>query len=97
MLDDKQNHLLQMGVLLSTATVVVNFFIVVAGILGMNIRFNLFNDVPPGNTRFLWTCGGGMFSCIVLYIFAIAGLGWCDCLVDLALPMSKHNPVLTMK
>ncbi|KAM4088641.1 hypothetical protein ACJW30_07G086800 [Castanea mollissima] len=72
MLDDKQNHLLQMGVLLSTATVVVNFFIVVAGILGMNIRFNLFNDVPPGNTRFLWTCGGGTFSCIVLYIFAIA-------------------------
>nr|XP_023915636.1 magnesium transporter MRS2-3-like isoform X2 [Quercus suber] len=72
MLDDKQNHLLQMGVLLSTATVVVNFFIVVAGILGMNIRFNLFNDVPPGNTRFLWTCGGGTFSCIVLYVFAIA-------------------------
>ncbi|XP_050262715.1 magnesium transporter MRS2-3-like isoform X4 [Quercus robur] len=72
MLDDKQNHLLQMGVLLSTATVVVNSFIVVAGILGMNIRFNLFNDVPPGNTRFLWTCGGGTFSCIVLYIFAIA-------------------------
>ncbi|KAL8505147.1 hypothetical protein ACS0TY_016380 [Phlomoides rotata] len=34
MLDDKQNHLLQMGVMLTTATLVVSAFVVVAGIFG---------------------------------------------------------------
>uniref|UniRef100_A0A2N9EM24 Magnesium transporter n=1 Tax=Fagus sylvatica TaxID=28930 RepID=A0A2N9EM24_FAGSY len=71
MLDDKQNHLLQMGVLLSTATLVVGIFIVVAGVLGINIRGHFFNDVDKGMLRFLWTIGGGTASCIFLYVSAI--------------------------
>ncbi|KAF0916413.1 hypothetical protein E2562_007514 [Oryza meyeriana var. granulata] len=37
MLDDKQNQLLQMGVMLSTATVVITAGVAVVGIFGMNI------------------------------------------------------------
>lgn len=44
MLDDKQNHLLQMGVMLTTATLVVSAFVVVAGVFGMNIHIELFDD-----------------------------------------------------
>ncbi|KAI7734834.1 hypothetical protein M8C21_030676, partial [Ambrosia artemisiifolia] len=44
MLDDKQNHLLQMGVMLTTATLVVGAFVVVAGAFGMNITIELFDD-----------------------------------------------------
>ncbi|KAI3712303.1 hypothetical protein L1987_70854 [Smallanthus sonchifolius] len=43
MLDDKQNHLLQMGVMLTTATLVMGAFVVVAGVFGMNIGIDLFN------------------------------------------------------
>ncbi|KAF9621152.1 hypothetical protein IFM89_016646 [Coptis chinensis] len=61
MLDDKQNHLLQMGVVLTAvltaATLVVSGFIVVVGIFGMNIKIDLFNT---GMTEFLWTVGGGI-------------------------------------
>ena len=71
MLDDKQNHLLQMGVLLSTATLVLGMFIVLAGVLGINIRGHFFNDVDKGMPRFLWTIGGGTASCIFLYVSAI--------------------------
>ena len=37
MLDDKQNQLLQMGVMLSTATVVITAGVAVVGLFGMNI------------------------------------------------------------
>lgn len=71
MLDDKQNHLLQMGVMLTTATLVVSAFVVVAGIFGMNIHIELFET---GMREFLWTVGGSTAGTIFLYVFAIA---WC--------------------
>ncbi|KAF8410246.1 hypothetical protein HHK36_002771 [Tetracentron sinense] len=74
MLDDKQNHLLQMGVMLTTATLVVSAFVVVAGIFGMNINIELFNDEKSGMNEFLWTVGGGATGSIFLYVIAIA---WC--------------------
>ncbi|KAJ9537958.1 hypothetical protein OSB04_030691 [Centaurea solstitialis] len=79
MLDDKQNHLLQMGVMLTTATLVVSAFVVVAGVFGMNIGIELFEgDTEPqkevGMRRFLWTVGGGTGGSIFLYVIAIA---WC--------------------
>lgn len=74
MLDDKQNHLLQMGVMLTTATLVVSAFVVVAGIFGMNIHIELFDDKKSGVQEFLWTVGGGATGSIFLYVIAIA---WC--------------------
>ncbi|KAI4298585.1 hypothetical protein L6164_032125 [Bauhinia variegata] len=74
MLDDKQNHLLQMGVMLTTATMVVSAFVVVAGIFGMNIHIELFEDGKSDMQEFLWTVGGGTAGTIFLYVFAIA---WC--------------------
>ncbi|CAL5438206.1 hypothetical protein CsSME_00047899 [Camellia sinensis var. sinensis] len=74
MLDDKQNHLLQMGVMLTTATLVVSAFVVVAGIFGMNIKIDLFNEEKAGMQEFLWTVGGSATGSIFLYVIAIA---WC--------------------
>ncbi|KAK9060325.1 hypothetical protein SSX86_021031 [Deinandra increscens subsp. villosa] len=79
MLDDKQNHLLQMGVMLTTATLVVGTFVVVAGVFGMNITIELFNDETDelkevGMRKFLWTVGGGTTGSIFLYVMAIV---WC--------------------
>ncbi|KAG9440598.1 hypothetical protein H6P81_020763 [Aristolochia fimbriata] len=74
MLDDKQNHLLQMGVMLTTATLVVSAFVVLVGIFGMNIQIDLFNDTKYGDPEFLWTVGGGAAGTIFLYIIAIS---WC--------------------
>ncbi|KAF5786841.1 putative Mg2+ transporter protein, CorA-like/Zinc transport protein ZntB [Helianthus annuus] len=79
MLDDKQNHLLQMGVMLTTATLVVSAFVVVAGVFGMNINIELFEDETAeqkevGNGKFLWTVGGGTTGTIILYVIAIV---WC--------------------
>ncbi|KAJ8763373.1 hypothetical protein K2173_002256 [Erythroxylum novogranatense] len=75
MLDDKQNHLLQMGVMLTTATLVLSCFIVVAGIFGMNIKIDIFKEsADTGMPKFLWTVGGSATGSIFLYVFAIA---WC--------------------
>ncbi|KDP44523.1 hypothetical protein JCGZ_16356 [Jatropha curcas] len=75
MLDDKQNHLLQMGVMLTTATLVISCFVVVAGIFGMNINIELFNEeVEVGMRKFLWTVGGSCTGSVFLYVIAIA---WC--------------------
>lgn len=74
MLDDKQNHLLQMGVMLTTATLVVSAFVVVAGIFGMNINIELFDKNLYGMREFMWTVGGGTAGTIFLYVVAIA---WC--------------------
>jgi hypothetical protein len=74
MLDDKQNHLLQMGVMLTTATLVVSAFVVVAGIFGMNITIDLFDDSKAGMAEFMWTVGGSATGSIFLYAIAIA---WC--------------------
>ncbi|KAK7308793.1 hypothetical protein RJT34_05034 [Clitoria ternatea] len=74
MLDDKQNHLLQMGVMLTTATLVVSAFVVVAGIFGMNIHIELFDTNFAGMREFMWTVGGSTAGTIFLYVVAIA---WC--------------------
>ncbi|CAH9116613.1 unnamed protein product [Cuscuta epithymum] len=74
MLDDKQNHLLQMGVMLTAATLVISAFVVVAGIFGMNINIDLFDPEKAGMPEFLWTIGGGCTGSIFLYVIAIA---WC--------------------
>ncbi|CAK8539109.1 unnamed protein product [Lathyrus sativus] len=74
MLDDKQNHLLQMGVMLTTATLVVSAFVVVAGVFGMNIHIELFDSDKYGTREFMWTVGGGTAGTIFLYVVAIA---WC--------------------
>ncbi|CAH8385188.1 unnamed protein product [Eruca vesicaria subsp. sativa] len=73
MLDDKQNNLLQMGVVLTTATLVMSLFIAVAGVFGMNINIELFNDDVAGPGRFMWTVIGGTVGSLVLYFGAI---GW---------------------
>ncbi|XAR72980.1 hypothetical protein NMG60_11019813 [Bertholletia excelsa] len=72
MLDDKQNHLLQMGVMLTTATLVVSAFVVVCGVLGMNIKIELFDKEKASMQEFLWTAGGGTTGCIFLYVVAVA-------------------------
>lgn len=70
MLDDKQNQLLQMGVMLSTANMIINAGIVVVGIFGMNISIPLFE----GENRQFWeTALGTTGTCIILYLLAI---GW---------------------
>ncbi|KAE8723722.1 Magnesium transporter MRS2-F [Hibiscus syriacus] len=74
MLDDKQNHLLRMGVMLSTATLVISGFVVVAGIFGMNIHIELFDDDKAGMPEFLWTIGGSTAGAVFLYVIAIS---WC--------------------
>ncbi|GMI88304.1 ARABIDOPSIS THALIANA MAGNESIUM TRANSPORT 4, magnesium transporter 4 [Hibiscus trionum] len=74
MLDDKQNHLLRMGVMLSTATLVISAFVVVAGVFGMNIHIDLFDDDKAGMPEFLWTIGGSTAGTVFLYVIAIA---WC--------------------
>ncbi|KAI4375937.1 hypothetical protein MLD38_013749 [Melastoma candidum] len=74
MLDDKQNHLLQMGVMLTTATLVVSAFVVVAGVFGMNIKIELFDEAKNGTTEFLWTVGGSATGSLFLYVIAMA---WC--------------------
>lgn len=72
MLDDKQNHLLQMGVMLTTATLVLSGFIVITGIFGMNINIELFETGTLG--QFLWTIGGSAVACVIVYTLVI---GWC--------------------
>ncbi|XP_050108891.1 magnesium transporter MRS2-3-like [Malus sylvestris] len=74
MLDDKQNNLLQMGVMLTTATLAVSGFVVVAGVMGMNIHIDLFDEEKAGMPQFLWTVGGSTAGTIFLYATAI---GWC--------------------
>ncbi|BBN04882.1 magnesium transporter [Marchantia polymorpha subsp. ruderalis] len=74
MLDDKQNHLLQMGVLLTTATLVVSAFIVVTGIFGMNIHIDLFEADNDHSREFLFVVVGSFIGCVTLYTVAIA---WC--------------------
>lgn len=73
MLDGKQNNLLQMGVVLTTATLVMSLFIAVAGVFGMNINIELFNDDVAGPGRFMWTVIGGTAGSLFLYFGAI---GW---------------------
>ncbi|KAI3841435.1 hypothetical protein MKW92_010766 [Papaver armeniacum] len=77
MLDDKQNQLLQMGVLLSTANLLLNAGIVVVGVFGMNVHIDLFDPLPgedennASSSRFLQTTCGTLVGCLVLYFISI--------------------------
>ncbi|KAJ8447516.1 hypothetical protein Cgig2_019510 [Carnegiea gigantea] len=71
MLDDKRNHLLRMGVMLSTASLVLSAFVTVTGIFGMNINIELFDQNKYGDREFLWTIGDGSASTVLLYVVAI--------------------------
>ncbi|KQK11114.1 magnesium transporter MRS2-F isoform X1 [Brachypodium distachyon] len=78
MLDDKQNQLLQMGVMLSTATVVITAGVAVVGLFGMNIGISLYNPETPeekaaANVMFWETTWGTVVGCAILYIVA---MGW---------------------
>ncbi|KAK9988672.1 hypothetical protein SO802_028911 [Lithocarpus litseifolius] len=48
MLDDKQNKLLQMGVMLTTFTLLLSAFIITVGYLSINVGITLFNDTING-------------------------------------------------
>ncbi|XP_057496136.1 magnesium transporter MRS2-F-like [Actinidia eriantha] len=70
MLDDKQNQLLQMGVMLSTANMILNAGIVVVGVFGMNISIELFDGQPR---QFWETTFSTIGGCLALYLIAV---GW---------------------
>ncbi|KAK8921069.1 Magnesium transporter MRS2-F [Platanthera zijinensis] len=70
MLDEKQNQLLQMGILLSTASLVLTAGMVVTGLFGMNITIDLYNVTTYH--QFWETTYGTVGGCIILYIIAIA-------------------------
>ncbi|XP_054804495.1 magnesium transporter MRS2-F-like isoform X2 [Prosopis cineraria] len=70
MLDDKQNQLLQVGVILNTANMILNAGIVVVGLFGMNIHISLYE----GTNRQFWEIAlGTLGGCIGLYVIAV---GW---------------------
>ncbi|KAK3166277.1 hypothetical protein QOZ80_1AG0043740 [Eleusine coracana subsp. coracana] len=79
MLDDKQNQLLQMGVMLSTATVVITAGVAVVGIFGMNIGISLYTDPQneeerrSSNIKFWETTFGTIAGCVIMYVIA---MGW---------------------
>ncbi|XP_028786065.1 magnesium transporter MRS2-F-like, partial [Neltuma alba] len=70
MLDDKQNQLLQVGVILNTANLILNAGIVVVGLFGMNIRISLYDGT---NRQFWETALGTLGGCVGLYFIAV---GW---------------------
>lgn len=72
MLDDKQNHLLQMGVMMTTGTLVMSIFVVVTAIFGMNIGISLFKT--GGLPEFLWVVGGSASVAMFIYVLVIT---WC--------------------
>lgn len=70
MLDDKQNQLLQMGVVLSTATLMASAAVVVTAVFGMNIRFALYRTT---DTNIFWVANAGMIGGAAA-LFAVAVL-----------------------
>ncbi|KAI4351002.1 hypothetical protein L6164_005396 [Bauhinia variegata] len=71
-LDDKQNNLLQMGVMLSAATMILSFGVVISGLFGMNFHdLKLFVE-PSGMPEFLWTIGGTVAGMVFMYVSTIA-------------------------
>lgn len=72
MLDDKQNQLLQMGVMLSTANMILNAGIVVVGLFGMNITISIFDD-STSYKKFWEAALGTVGGCVALFMIAT---GW---------------------
>ncbi|XP_037414957.1 magnesium transporter MRS2-E-like [Triticum dicoccoides] len=77
MLDEKQNQLLQMGVMLTTATVVITAGIVVVSLFGMNIHIELTLDPETPemarikNRKFWETTWATVAGCAAIYLLAI--------------------------
>ncbi|KAL6007646.1 hypothetical protein ACLOJK_033146 [Asimina triloba] len=69
MLDDKQNQMLEMGVMLTTANMILTAGVVVAGVLSMNIHIKLWNPGPE--SHFIEAAFGLSGGCLILYIMAI--------------------------
>ena len=68
MLDDKQNQLLQMGILLSTATLVMSCAIAITGVFGMNITIPLYTASTEG---VFWEVTGGIVG-VTAAIYLVA-------------------------
>ncbi|OEL24148.1 putative magnesium transporter MRS2-D [Dichanthelium oligosanthes] len=69
MLDDKQNQLLQMGIMLSTGTLVVSCAIAVTGVFGMNITIPLYEGATDG---VFWQVTGGIAGATAaIYLVAL--------------------------
>ncbi|PUZ47170.1 hypothetical protein GQ55_7G142200 [Panicum hallii var. hallii] len=69
MLDDKQNQLLQMGIMLSTGTLVVSCAIAVTGVFGMNITIPLYTAATEG---VFWQVTGGIVGATAaVYLVAL--------------------------
>ncbi|KAM0917248.1 hypothetical protein ACQ4PT_009669 [Festuca glaucescens] len=77
MLDEQQNRLLQTGVMLTTATVVVTAGIVVVSLFGMNIHIDLMKDPETRemasikNMKFWETTWGTVAGCAAIYFLLI--------------------------
>ncbi|ESQ53211.1 hypothetical protein EUTSA_v10027315mg [Eutrema salsugineum] len=69
--DGEQNRLLQSNVKATTATLLLNAFIVVAGVFGMNISIELFKDEKNGPMIFLCISLGSIFGWLFLYAVII--------------------------
>lgn len=72
MMDDKQNHLLQMNVLLTASCLVISVFIVVTGVFGMNIDISIYKSSTDHN--FWGVVGGSGAGSLIMYVLLI---GWC--------------------
>jgi magnesium transporter len=68
MLDEKQNQLLQMGIMLSTGTLVVSAAIAVTGVFGMNITIPLYGK---GDGAFWQVTGGTVGATAAIYLLAL--------------------------
>ncbi|KAG5515505.1 hypothetical protein RHGRI_036522 [Rhododendron griersonianum] len=73
-LDDKQNQLLRMGLVISTATFMISLAEVATGLFGMNIGIRLFDFGTY--TQWYGAAGGCSVCSVFLYIVAILVLKW---------------------
>ncbi|KAG5515506.1 hypothetical protein RHGRI_036523 [Rhododendron griersonianum] len=73
-LDDKQNQLLRMGLIISTATFMISLSVVAIGFLSINIRIPLFDFGTY--TQWYGAAGGCSVCSVFLYIVAILVLKW---------------------
>ncbi|KAI8532149.1 hypothetical protein RHMOL_Rhmol11G0191100 [Rhododendron molle] len=71
-LDEKQNQLLQTGVVMSTAIMLLSIGIVIAGIFGMNIGTSLFDEGVP--MQFNMTTFGIVAGILVLFTVAVLSI-----------------------
>ncbi|XP_058191791.1 magnesium transporter MRS2-F-like isoform X3 [Rhododendron vialii] len=71
-LDEKQNQLLRIGVVMSTAIMLLNIGIVIAGIYGMNIRIPLFDYGVP--MQFNMTTFGVIAGIVVSFSVAVLSI-----------------------